>query len=437
MNSMTGGRNLSSPVPTRDNEAPRSELRPAQVALFAAACGIAVANIYYSQPLVGLIAPAVGLPVGLAGLIVALTQLGFGAGLLCLVPLSDVVENRRLVTWACGAVAIGLLGIALSGSAAPFMVSSFVVGVSAVATQILVPFASHLAPEASRGKVVGNVMSGLLAGIMLARPVSSYVAAVFGWRAVFYSSAGMMLAVMLLLRHALPQRRPNSHLTYPQIMRSLCGVVARTPLLRRRAFYQGMLFAGFNLFWTGSPLLLANEFGLGHRGSALFTLAGAAGALSAPIAGRLADRGLTRPATGWALITAALAFPIAIEAGRTHSLPLLLLAALALDAAVQVCQVLSLRSIYMLAPEIRGRLNGLYMAFVFVCGAVGSALAAAAYVFLGWGALATLGALLVAAALARYLTEFRAEIGAPISSAQEVRSIIPRMAFKRSGQWLR
>jgi predicted MFS family arabinose efflux permease len=418
-------------------EAPRRELRPAQVALFAAACGIAVANIYYSQPLVGLIAPALGLRAGLAGLVVALTQLGFGAGLLCLVPLSDVIENRRLVIWACGAVAIGLLGIALSGSAAPFMVSSFVVGVSAVATQILVPFASHLAPEASRGKVVGNVMSGLLAGIMLARPVSSYVAAVFGWRAVFYLSAGMMVALMLVLRHALPQRLPVSHLTYPQIMRSLCGVVARTPLLRRRAFYQGMMFAGFNLFWTGSPLLLASEFGLGHRGIALFTLAGAAGALSAPIAGRLADHGLTRPATGWALTTAALAFLIAIEAGRMHSLPLLLLAALALDAAVQVCQVLSLRSIYMLAPEIRGRLNGLYMAFVFVCGAVGSALAAAVYVFCGWGALATLGALFVAAALARYLAEFGAEIGGPVSSAKEVRSIIPRVPFERGGQRLR
>jgi predicted MFS family arabinose efflux permease len=403
----------SSPVLTHGNDARPGELRPARVALFAAACGIAVANIYYSQPLVGLIAPAVGIHAGSAGLIVALTQLGFGAGLLCLVPLSDVIENRRLVLWACGAVAVGLLGIALSVSAAPFMVASFVVGVSAVATQILVPFASHLAPEASRGKVVGNVMSGLLAGIMLARPISSYVAAALGWRAVFYISAGVMLALMLVLWRALPRRLPSPHLTYLQIMRSLYGVAARTPLLRRRAFYQGMMFAGFNLFWTGSPLLLVNEFSLGQRGIALFTLAGAAGALSAPLAGRLADRGLTRPATGWALIAAALAFAVAIEAGRTHSLPLLLVAALVLDAAVQVCQVLSLRGIYMLAPEIRGRLNGLYMAFVFVCGAMGSGLAAAVYVMWGWGALAALGASLIVAALARYLTEFRGEIGAP------------------------
>jgi predicted MFS family arabinose efflux permease len=407
MSSIVEVETFSSPLPRRGSESRHRGLSPVQVAVFAAACGLVVANLYYSQPLVGLIAPALGLHAGLAGLIVSLTQLGYGAGLLFLVPLSDIIENRRLVIWALGAVVLGLLGIALSGSAATFMVSSFVVGVSAVATQILVPFASHLAPEASRGKVVGNVMSGLLAGIMLARPFSSFVAATFGWRAVFYISAGMMLALMVVLMRALPQRRPSSGLTYPQIMRSLPGLVARTPLLRRRAFYQGMMFACFNVFWTASPLLLANEFGLDHRSIALFTLAGAAGALAAPIAGRLADRGLTRSATGWALMAALLAFAIAVEAGHARSLALLVLAALMLDAAVQVSQVLSLRSLYMLAPDLRGRLNGLFMAFAFLCGATASGLAVAVYAFRGWRTLAGLGALFAVAALALYVAEFR------------------------------
>jgi MFS family permease len=168
-----------------------------------------------------------------------------------------------------------------------------------------------------------------------------------------------------------------------------------------------MLFAGFNLFWTGSPMLLAKEFGIGQRGIALFALAGAAGALSAPVAGRLADRGLTRPATGWALIAAVLAFAVAAEARLLHSLSLLTLAALMLDAAVQVCQVLSLRSIYMLAPELRGRLNGLFIAFAFVGGAAGSALAAAIYTSRGWTTLAALGALCAGAALAQFACESR------------------------------
>ena len=335
-----------------------------------------------------------------------LTQLGYGVGLLLLVPLSDVLENRRLVVSALGAVVFGLLGIALSSSTTVFMAASFVVGVFAAATQILVPFASHLAPEGSRGKVVGNVMAGLLGGIMLARPFSSYVAATLGWRAVFYISAAMMFVLALVLLRILPQRRPATVLSYRRILRSLPRLVVRTPLLRRRAFYQAMMFAAFNVFWTGSPLLLAHEFGLGQRGIALFTLAAAAGALAAPIAGRLADRGLTRPATGWALVSAALACLVAVAGGLEHSLVLLIVAALVLDAAVQVCQVLSLRSLYMLAPELRGRLNGLFIALVFVGGATGSGLAPAVYTFHGWNTLVNIGAAFVLAALVLYMGEF-------------------------------
>jgi MFS family permease len=169
-----------------------------------------------------------------------------------------------------------------------------------------------------------------------------------------------------------------------------------------------MMFAGFNVFWIGTPLFLAHEFDFSQRGIALFTLAGAAGALVAPIAGRLADRGLTRPATGWALVAAVAAFVLAIAAGQLHSLALLILAALILDAAVQMCQVLSLRSIYTLAPALRGRLNGLFVAFAFLGGATGSGLAPAVYALRGWTAVAVLGALFGVAALAKYAGEPRA-----------------------------
>jgi predicted MFS family arabinose efflux permease len=390
----------------RPGAASDDALRAAPIWVFAVACGLTVANIFYSQPLIGLIGPALGLPAARIGLIVTLTQIGYGIGLLLLVPLSDVLENRRLVVTALCAVALGLLGIALSDSAATFMAASFVVGLFAAATQILVPFASHLAAPARRGRVVGIVMSGLLGGVMLARPFSSYIAATWGWRAVFYISAGMMVTLAVVLFRVLPQRHPGTGLAYTRILRSLPRLVARTAVLRRRGFYQAMMFAAFNIFWTGVPLLLAREFAFGQVGIALFTLAGAAGALAAPIAGRLADRGLTRPATGWALLAAVVAFFIAVAGGRWHSLALLIVAALVLDAAVQLCQVLSLRSIYMLAPESRGRLNGLFIACAFVGGATGSGLAPAIYTFDGWGTLANIGVLFVFAALVLYLSEF-------------------------------
>ncbi|WP_218508234.1 MFS transporter [Variovorax sp. dw_308] len=381
-------------------------LSPALTWLFAVACGLCVANIYYAQPLLGPIALSLNLHAGLAGLIMTLTQLGYGLGLLLIVPLADVVENRRLVATALVGTVMGLVGITLSTSAAGFLAASLLVGAGAVAAQVLVPFASHLAPEATRGKVVGNIMAGLLAGIMLARPFSSIVAAAFGWRAVFGISAVLMTVLIVVLWRALPRREPHGSVGYARTMASLPGIAWRTPVLRRRAAYQGMMFAAFQTFWTAVPLLLAHEFGLGQGGIAAFALAGAAGALAAPLSGRLADRGLTRPATGIAMAIALLSFVLGAVSARFHSMIGLVAAGVLLDGAVQLCQVLSLRSLYVLAPELRGRLNGLFMTFIFLCAAVASALAAAVYTFHGWTGLCLLGGAYVALALAFYATEF-------------------------------
>lgn len=375
--------------------------------LFAVACGLCVANIYFAQPLLAPIAVSLGLHLGAAGVIMTLTQLGYGAGLLLLVPLTDAVENRRLTMLAIGGAVVGLLAAGFSTSATGFLIASFVVGVCAVAAQMLVPFASHLAPDASRGKVVGNVMSGLLAGVMLARPFASVVAAGFGWRAVFVVSAVLMAGLLVVIGRVLPRREPHGSISYVRTLKSLPGIVMQTPILRRRAVYQGLMFAAFQCFWTAVPLVLVQRFGLGQPGIALFALAGAAGALIAPWAGRLADRGLTRPATGIAMALALSSFILGAVSVHLHSLTGLVVSALLLDGAVQMCLVLSIRSLYMLAPELRGRLNALFMTFMFVCAAIASGSAAAVYTFHGWAGLSLLGGVLAVVALGCYATEFR------------------------------
>jgi predicted MFS family arabinose efflux permease len=385
--------------------APDRVLTPALTTLISAACGLIIANIYYGQPLVGLIAPALGLQPELAGLVITLTQAGFGLGLLLLVPMADVFENRRLVALALAVATLGLFGIASARSAAMFLSASIIVGVCAAATHVLVPFASHLAPESSRGRVVGQVMGGLLAGIMLARPFSSFVAGLFGWRAVFGTSGVVLLGLAGVLLRLLPERRPVAGMRYREILTSMIGLVLHTPVLRRRAMYQGMMFAAFNVFWTGTPLLLIHAYGMSLHGVALFAFVGAGGALAAPPAGRLADRGLTRPVTGIAMAAVCIAFLVASWAVERHSVLVLAIAGLVLDAAVQMCQVLSLRSIFMLAPELRSRLNGLYMAWVFGCGAVASGAAVAVYQLAGWNALTWLGTAFAATGLLYYFTE--------------------------------
>ncbi|WP_377296455.1 MFS transporter [Rhizobium sp. SGZ-381] len=376
--------------------------------LLAAACGLVAANIYYAQPLAGPISAALGLSPQAAGLIVTLTQIGYGAGLLFVVPLGDLVENRKLALVMIGIATVGLLGAALSPSAGPFLAASLLIGLGSVAVQVLVPYAAHLAPEAIRGRVVGNVMSGLMLGIMLARPVSSFIAELSSWHAVFLASAAAMIALSLVLARALPQRAPTSKLRYGQLLASMARLAATTPILQRRALYHACLFAAFSLFWTTTPLLLAGPaFGLSQGGIALFALAGVAGAVAAPIAGRVADRGWTRLATFFAMLAVAIAFLMTHLAplGSPWSLALLVIAAIVLDFGVSANMTLGQRAIFALGPEFRSRLNGLYMATFFVGGAIGSALGGWAYAQGGWTLTSWIGFSLPLVALVYALSE--------------------------------
>ena len=380
-------------------------LTPALTGILAVACGLAVANLYYAQPLVSVIAVSIGLPPRLAGLVMTLTQLGYGAGLLLIVPLADLIENRRLICLALCAAALGLFGIASATNPSQFLSASFAVGVCAVAAQVLVPFASHLTPAASRGRITGRIMGGLLTGIILARPFSSLIAGKYGWRAVFAVSGVLLLVLVGILRQQLPARRPTPVAGYRAVLASLWSLVLHTPLLRWRALYQGIMFAAFNVFWTGSPLLLMRHYGMTFNGIALFSLVGAGGALAAPLAGHLADRGLTKRVTRLSMLAALSALIAAAWADHIKSVAILAVTGLSLDAAVQMCLVLSLRGIYMLEPGDRSRLNGLFMAWVFGCGAAASAAAAFIYEFAGWLALMTCGAVLVAVGFALNLLE--------------------------------
>jgi predicted MFS family arabinose efflux permease len=379
--------------------------------MMAAACGLIVANLYYAQPLAGPIASAIGLPASAAGLIVTLTQIGYGLGLLLIVPLGDLVENRRLILLMVAASAIALLGAAVSTTPTPFLAASLAIGLASTAVQMIVPLAASLAPDAVRGRVVGNVMSGLMIGIMMARPVASFVARFSSWHLVFFLSAGVMVLVGIMLAYRLPKRMPQTRLSYGALLASMGKLYATQPVLRRRAFYQACQFASFSLFWTVTPLVLAGPaFQLTQAGIALFALAGVAGAIASPIAGRLADRNLSRPATLFGILSVGAAYLITHLApeGSTLALALLTIAAILLDFGVTMTLVIGQRAIFGLGADLRSRLNGLFMATFFIGGALGSAIGAWAFAEGGWLLASSLGLALPLIALAYSLTEKRA-----------------------------
>lgn len=375
--------------------------------VLAAACGMVAANIYYAQPLIAPISAALGLSHAAAGLIVTMTQIGYGTGLLFIVPLGDLVENRMLICTVITLGAAALLAAAFTTHALPFLIAALFIGLGSVAVQIIIPYAAHLAPEAIRGRVVGNVSTGLMLGIMLARPASSFVTAALSWHAVFFCSAALMIALTIVLRIALPQRKPIARMHYGALLLSMPHLVRTTPLLRRRALYQAGLFGAFTLFWTVVPLQLASQFDFTQRGIALFALAGVSGVFAAPIAGRLADRGHSRIATIAAMLFVAVGF-LATHVGAAGSmlnLAGLVGAAIAIDFGVQGNVVLGFRAIFVLGHEHRSRLNGLYMATFFAAGAAGSALGTWAFAQGGWTLASAIGLALPIAGLIYAATE--------------------------------
>ena len=386
-----------------------SDISSGMVLLLAIASGLIVANLYYAQTLVGPISASTGLSAKAAGLIVTLTQIGYTLGLLFVVPLGDLLENRRLIITGLLVTAVALIVAAASTGAIVFLAAALAIGLGSVAAQVIVPFAAHLSKEATRGQAVGKVVSGLLLGIMLARPAASLVAAHASWHVVFGGAAVLMLALAAVLRRALPLRQPVSTLRYPALMASLWHLLLGTPVLRRRAAYHAGLFGAFSLFWTVTPLVLASPaFGLSQTGIAIFALVGMAGAVASPIAGRLADAGHTLPATAVALILGMVAFalPMFVPQSQHLALGLLVIASIVLDMGVAANLVLGQRAIFSLAPEVRGRLNGLYFALFFAGGAAGSAVGAWVYASYGWQATLLTGMAFPALALLVWLGEF-------------------------------
>jgi predicted MFS family arabinose efflux permease len=376
--------------------------------LLALSCGLIVANIYYAQPLVGPIATELGLSPQAAGLVMTMTQLGYGVGLFLVVPLGDLIENRRLAVSVLALCAVALATAAYSTHPFPFFAAALCVGLGSVAVQILLPYAGHLSPEHIRGRVIGNIMTGLMLGIMLARPLSSFVASVSSWHAVYAMSAAIMVLLALLLRQTLPVRKPQARLGYGALLASMLHLARNTPMLRRRALYQAGLFGAFNLFWTTVPLVLAGpDFHMSQTGIALFALAGVGGAVVSPIAGRLADRGWTKPATALAMLltTSGFAVTLLTAPGSTLSLAAFVVAAIAIDAGTQGNVTLGYRALFMLGAEHRSRLNGLYMTTFFIAGAAGSAVGAWAYAHGGWTLAAWIGGLLPMLALIYLATE--------------------------------
>lgn len=388
-----------SAVPT-----PRSTLSRGVAFLFSLACGLAVANIYFAQPLLDTMADAFAIDHATIGLVITVTQVGYGVGLLLLVPLGDRLNRRRLIVGQTLLSSVALLAVASASQAWMLMISVVAVGMLAVVTQILVAYAAALASDSERGTVVGTVTSGIILGILLARTVSGALSDLFGWRAVYIVSAVATMAVAASLARVLPREEaPKPALSYPALIASVFRLFIEERVLRVRATLALLIFMAVTMLWTPMVLpLSAPPFSLSHTEVGLFGLAGAMGALGAASAGRLADRGHAERLTGVALTLMLVAW--LPTAWLSHSLAWLVLGVIVIDYGLQAVHVANQSLIYRVRPEARSRLTAAYMIFYSIGCAAGAIVSTQLYAHYGWTGVCVAGATCSALALVFWRT---------------------------------
>ncbi|MEL4016109.1 MFS transporter [Dryocola clanedunensis] len=377
------------------------------VFLLALGAGLSVASIYYSQPMLGVIGSAFHASVSDVGLVPTLTQIGYAFGILLLAPLGDRFDRRRIILVKGTLLALTMLLCGFASSWHVLLLSSLAIGLVATVAQDIIPAAATLASDHNRGKIVGMVMTGLLAGILLSRVFSGVVAELLGWRAVYAIAAVGVWLVTLTLWYVLPAFKPETTLRYPALLRSLGKLWIDYAALRRAALAQGLLSIAFSAFWSTLAIMLADRFHLGSAVAGAFGLAGAAGALAAPLAGSLADRRgpnfVTKIASALVVASFALMFVMPLLP-LPAQLAVIVISAIGFDLGIQASLVAHQTIIYALNPAARSRLNAIMFTVVFIGMAAGASLGSLALASFGWTGMVALATAAAAGGLLIRLT---------------------------------
>lgn len=368
------------------------------ILILAVTSGLAVANLYYNQPLLADIARTFHASSKAVGYVSMLTQIGYALGMLLFVPLGDIRERRIMISALLIAVAVSLVGFATAGNLLWMYAASFAIGITTVVPQIIVPLAAQLAPPEERGKVIGTVMSGLLFGILLARTVSGLIGDILGWRAMYWIAAGIMLLLSAVLYRLLPETKPEVTSTYTELLASMGRLVRKYATLREASLIGACMFGGFSVFWTSLVFYLEGPpYHYSSSIAGLFGLIGVAGAAGAPFVGRLADRIAPWKIIGILIVLTLLSY--GLFGLSSLSLWSLIVGVIILDLGVQGTQVSNQARIYALEPAARSRINTVFMVSTFAGGAGGSTMGSYAWQSWGWSGVCWSGGGLIAAAL--------------------------------------
>jgi predicted MFS family arabinose efflux permease len=376
------------------------------ILIMALCTGLIVANIYYSQPLLVLMSDEFGVSESNAGQVTFFTQVGYALGLLFCVPLGDKLERKSQIVVMTLAAVVALIAAAESVNITMLKVTGLLIGFTSVVPQLILPLAANLSDPASRGKVIGTIMSGLLVGILLSRTLSGIVGHHFGWRAMFWIAAGISALLAVIMITTFPSSKPNFSGTYGDLMKSLLTLIKEQPVLREASAINACCFAMFGMFWTTVVFLLSDApFKYTSEQIGLMGLAAAAGALGAPLVGRIADKKNPRIAIGYGIIFLFLGYFL-FYAFQTNIIGIIV-GIIAIDLGLQGIHVSNQTRIYTLLPEARNRLNTVFMTTSFIGTSLGSGIGLWVWSAAQWNGVCIAGIGLITVALIIYLATYK------------------------------
>lgn len=375
--------------------------------LFMAVCtGLIVANLYYCQPLIVLIANEFKIPEANAGTITYLTQAGYAIGLFFMVPLGDKIERKKQILMTTFASVIALIIAATAQSFFILQIASLFLGITSIVPQLILPLAASLTVPEQRGKVVGTIMSGLLVGILLSRTLSGFIGQLWGWRSMFWIAAGICLLIFFAIQKKFPVNKPQFQGSYGQLIQSLFTLIKTQPVLREATLINVFCFAQFGAFWTTMVLLLSgNPFNFNSATIGLFGIVGASGALAAPLVGKMGDKGNPRVAVGYGCLLMLISFIVFYFS--IESIIGVIIGIVFIDVGIQGVHISNQTRVYSLLPEARNRLNTVFMSFSFLGTAAGSAYGLFLWKFAGWHGVTIGCAVLALLALTVYAVTYK------------------------------
>ena len=376
------------------------------IAIMALCTGLIVANIYYSQPLMVLMSEEFKVSESNAGQVTFFTQVGYALGLLFCVPLGDMLEKRKQIVIMTLASAGALIVSALSQSIDMLKAAGLLIGFTSVVPQLILPLAATLSTNENRGKVIGIVTSGLLIGILLSRTLSGIVGHHFGWRAMFWIAAGISIFLAILMFFSFPKSEPTFKGHYGDLMRSLLTLIKKQPVLREAAAINACCFGMFGLFWTTVVFLLSEApFHYGSDKIGMMGLAAAAGALGAPLVGRIADKKNPRIAIGYGIGFLFLGYFLFYV--FSANIIGIIAGIIAIDLGVQAIHVSNQTRVYALIPSARNRLNTVYMTASFIGTSLGSGIGLWVWAVGRWTGVCIAGTILISIAAVIYLLTYK------------------------------